>query len=213
MSPPRKSLIKTVPTREAVFQAAATLFSEKGFDGVSMDDIARLAAVNKAMIYYHFTDKLALYRSVVGEMLQDMGTRVGAVAASERAPQLKLNQFIEMFVRMTEIRPWFPALMLREISEGAPHLDLDTFAHLRTIVMAFAGILAQGQAQGVFRPVHPILAYTSVVGPLIFNTARERVAAHPGRKKQNLPMLVSISHDDVIAHAQETARRMLAPGS
>ena len=43
---------------------AASLFAKGGFDGVSVDDIARDAGVNKAMIYYHFADKLALYRAV-----------------------------------------------------------------------------------------------------------------------------------------------------
>ena len=82
---------------------------------------------------------------------------------------------------------------------------------VRTVVLTFARILDEGHAAGVFRKVNPILAYLSVVGPLIFNAARERVAAQPGRQDQDLPMLVSIPHDELIAHVQETARRMLAP--
>jgi AcrR family transcriptional regulator len=211
MASPRKFTTATVPTREAVFDAAATLFSAKGFDGISMDDIARRAGVNKAMIYYHFADKLTLYRSVVGEMLQHMTGTVTAIAAADGPAPEKLDRFIEAFVRMTETRPWFPALMLREISEGAPHLDLETLRRLRTVVLTFARILEEGHAAGVFRKVHPILAYLSVVGPLIFNAARERVAAQPERQGQDLPMLISIPHEDLIAHVQETARRMLAP--
>jgi TetR/AcrR family transcriptional regulator len=210
MASPRK-FTAAVPTRDAVFDAAATLFSAKGFDGISMDDIAGRAGVNKAMIYYHFADKLTLYRSVVGQMLQHMTGTVTAIAAAEGSAPVKLDRFIEAFVRMTETRPWFPALMLREISEGAPHLDLETLQRLRTVVLTFARILEEGHAAGVFRKVHPILAYLSVVGPLIFNAARERVAAQPGRQAQDLPMLVPIPHDDLIAHVQETARRMLAP--
>jgi hypothetical protein len=102
-------------------------------------------------------------------------------------------------------------VMMREIAEGAPHLDLPTLAHMRAIVGGFGSILKQGQDAGVFRAVHPILAYASVVAPIILNAARERVAAQPGRQDQNLPMLVSIPHDEVIAHAQDTARRMLKP--
>ena len=34
---------------------------------------------------------------------------------------------------MTETRPWMPALMLREIAEGAPRLDADTMSHLRVV--------------------------------------------------------------------------------
>jgi AcrR family transcriptional regulator len=194
-----------------VFSAAAAMFSARGFDGVSMDDLARTAAVNKAMIYYHFADKLTLYRAVVGDGLKSMGDTVGAIAASTDTPAAKLDRFIEAFVRMTEIRPWMPAVMMREIAEGAPHLDMPTLLHMRAIVGGFGAILKQGQDAGVFRAVHPILAYASVVAPIILNAARERVAAQPGRQDQNLPMLVSIPHEEVIAHAQETARRMLKP--
>ena len=210
MASPRK-FTAAVPTRDAVFDAAATLFSAKGFDSISMDDIAGRAGVNKAMIYYHFADKLTLYRSVVGQMLQHMTGTVTAIAAAEGPAPGKLDRFIEAFVRMTETRPWFPVLMLREISEGAPHLDLETLQRLRTVVLTFASILEEGHAAGVFRKVHPILAYLSVVAVSLKKKTRERVAEQPGRQDQDLPMLVSIPHDDLIAHVQETARRMLAP--
>ena len=200
-----------VSTRDAVFDSAATQFARGGFDGVSVDDIARDAGVNKAMIYYHFADKLALYRAVLADGLSRMGGIVHGIANSADTPATKLDRFIEAFVRMTETRPWMPALMLREIAEGAPRLDADTMAHMRVVITSFATILKQGQESGVFRRVHPILAYESVMGPIIINAARERVAAQPSRKNDDFPMLVAISHDEVIAHGQETARRMLAP--
>ena len=210
MSPARKGT-SLLSTRDAIFDAAATLFSSRGFDGVSTDDIARDADVNKAMIYYHFADKLALYRAIVGEGLKTMSETAGTIAASPVAPAKQLDAFIEAFVRMTETRPWMPAMMLREVAEGAPRLDPDTMAHMRGVVMNFAAILKQGQASGVFRDIHPILAYESIVGPIIINAARERVAEQPARKNQDFPLLISISHEDVIAHGQETARRMLKP--
>ena len=206
----RKHPAATVSTRDAVFDSAATLFARGGFDGVSVDDIARDAGVNKAMIYYHFADKLALYRAVLADGLSRMGAIVHDIASGDDIPALKLDRFIEAFVRMTEARPWMPALMLREISEGAPRLDEDTMSHMRLVITSFAAILAQGQEAGVFRRVHPILAYESVIGPIIINAARERVAAQPSRKANGFPMLVAISHDEVIDHGQETARRMLA---
>ena len=210
MTPVRKNRAND-STRDAIFAAAAPLFSARGFDGVKVDDIARDAGVNKAMIYYHFADKLALYRAVVGEGLKAMSETVAAIAQSPHTAPEKLDRFIEAFVRMTETRPWMPSIMMREIAEGAPHLDMGTLVHMRAIITAFGAILKQGQDSGVFRPVHPILAYASVVGPIILNAARERVTAQPGRISPDFPMLVRISHEDVIAHGQQTARRMLAP--
>lgn len=210
MSPARKSDSGT-STRDLVFDAAKPLFSARGFDGVSVDDIARAAGVNKAMIYYHFADKLALYRAIVGDGLKTMSEIVGHITGSGVTPAEKLDAFIEAFVRMTETRPWMPAMMLREIAEGAPRLDPDTMAHMRGVIGNFAAILQQGQQSGEFRDVHPILAYESVVGPIIINAARERVAEQPTRKSQGFPLLVAIPHSAVIAHVQETARRMLKP--
>ena len=209
MSAARKEA--TVSTKEAVFDSAATLFATGGFDGVSVDDIARDASVNKAMIYYHFADKLALYRAVLADGLSRMGATVHAIATAAGPPPAKLDRFIEAFVRMTETRPWMPALMLREIAEGAPRLDAPTMDHMKLVITSFVSILKQGQSAGSFRAIHPILAYESVIGPIIINAARERVAEQPSRKGGDFPMLAAISHNDVITHAQETARRMLAP--
>lgn len=196
-------------TRAAIFQAAAHAFSSRGFDGIGVDEIASQAKVNKAMIYYHFADKLALYREVVADMLRSIAGTATEIAASDLPPTDKLNRFIENFVRHADSRPWFPTMMLREISEGAPHLDMDTFALMKAVFMAFARILAEGAATGVFRQVHPVLAYTSIVGPLLMNAARERMAAQPGRA--DLPMFIDIPHTDLIAHIQYTAHRMLEP--
>jgi TetR/AcrR family transcriptional regulator len=207
MAPARKPAEQPLPTRDAVFNAGATLFSAKGFDGVSMDDIAGRAGVNKAMIYYHFADKVALYRAVVADMLSAVRQSVTEIASSDATPAIKLDRFIEHFVRHADQRPWFPLLMLREMAEGAPHLDLRTLGFIRDVFVGFGRILAEGEQAGVFRKTNPILAYTSIVGPLVMNAARERVAAQPGR--QHLPMLITVSHADLIAHVQETARRML----
>ena len=190
-----------------MFQAAAAEFSARGFDGVGVDDIADRAKVNKAMIYYHFADKLALYRAVVGDMLATIGNTVTEIAAGDLAPAEKLNRFIEQFVRHADARPWFPTLMLREIAAGAPHLDLETLVLMKAVFLAFGRILAEGAAAGTFRAIHPVLAYTSIMGPLLMNAARERMAAEPGRSQ--LPMFVPISHEDLIAHIQYTAQRML----
>ena len=131
-------------TRTAIFQAAALAFSAHGFDGVGVDAIADAAGVNKAMIYYHFADKLALYREVVAEMMGTVGARVTAVAERDAAPADKLDDFIAALVQMADERPWFPTMLLREIAEGAPHLDGHTLGRLRVIIAAFGRILVEG---------------------------------------------------------------------
>ncbi len=203
---PRKG-VDPGQTRAAVVAAAADAFSRRGFDAVVVDDIARAAGVNKAMIYYHFQDKLALYRFIVCDMLREAGARVRAIADLDVEPPDKIARFVEAFVSLTDSRPYFPTLMMREIAEGAPHLDPDTLALMRTVFMTFGRIVSEGQQRGVFRSVHPVLAYISIMGPLMLNAARERAGAAPGRDQ--LPMFVSVSHTDLTRHMQHVALRML----
>jgi AcrR family transcriptional regulator len=194
-------------TRAAVFAAAADAFSRRGFDGVVVDDIARAAGVNKAMIYYHFTDKLALYRDIVCEMLRDAGATVAAIAEQPLAPGEKIGAFIEAFVSLSRARPYFPPLMLREIAEGAPHLDSGALTLMRGVFLAFGRILSEGHQRGEFRAVNPVLAYMTVLGPLMLNAARERAGATPGRGE--LPMFVHVPHAELTRHMQAVALRML----
>lgn len=194
-------------TRPAIFLAAADAFSRHGFDGVVVDDIATAAGVNKAMIYYHFKDKLALYRAIVVEMLTAARERVTDIAADTIPPDQKLSRFIAEFVSLADERPYFPTLMLREIAEGALHLDTDTLARMRSVFLAFGRILDEGQRDGIFRQINPVLAYMTVLGPVMLNAARERAAAQPGRSQ--LPMFATVAHPDLIRHMQHVAIHML----
>jgi len=195
-------------TRDLIFAAAAAHFSTHGFDGVSVDAIALAAGVNKAMIYYHFEGKLGLYRAVVRDMLGAVGGAATAIAASADAPEKKIERFIQTLASLREARPWFPPLMMREMAAGAPRLDGDTLALMKSIFAAFGAILHSGVAAKVFRPVHPLLAYMSIMGPMLMNAVRERAAARAGRA--DLPMFVPVDRRELVAHMQETALRMLA---
>jgi AcrR family transcriptional regulator len=56
-------------TVRRILKAAASIFSESGFSGARVDEIAKRARVNKATIYYHIGDKEKLYAEVISEGL------------------------------------------------------------------------------------------------------------------------------------------------
>ncbi len=197
-----------VATRDLIFAAAATHFSSHGFDGASVDAIAQDAGVNKAMIYYHFESKLGLYRDVYRDLLHAVSGAAADIASSPESPPQKIERFIQALAEMRDVRPWFPPLMLREMAAGGPRLDADTLALMRAVFVAFSSMLDAGVATRVFRKVHPVLAYMTIMGPLMMNAVRELAAAEPGRAY--LPMFVPVDRRELVAHMQLTALRMLA---
>src|SRR3990167_308172 len=56
---------KDLAKRQAILEAAKTLFLSNGYDGSSMDAIAAEAGVSKLTVYSHFTDKEKLFAAAV----------------------------------------------------------------------------------------------------------------------------------------------------
>ncbi|MFC1725870.1 TetR/AcrR family transcriptional regulator [candidate division KSB1 bacterium] len=70
-------------TKEKILRVAEELFSKKGFDGTSVDRIAKTARVNKALIYYHFKDKNDIITSLFKSMVEEASEYIECSYASE----------------------------------------------------------------------------------------------------------------------------------
>lgn len=58
-------------SRARIIEAAGRLFADRGFDGVSVRELARHAKVNAAAINYHFGGKEGLYHAVLRQLIDD----------------------------------------------------------------------------------------------------------------------------------------------
>ena len=75
-------------TRQALLRAGAELFSERGFDGVPIEEVADRAGVNKALISYHFRGKRGLYVAILESAFAAMAERLRAIEAGcEQRPR------------------------------------------------------------------------------------------------------------------------------
>jgi AcrR family transcriptional regulator len=163
----------TKATRSALLGAAADLFAERGFDGTTIDAIAKQARVNKAMISYHFGGKQGLYGALLAEILTAMAARLDAVRAWAAPPEQRMTAFIAAFREMVRVQPVAPQIMLREAISGGRHLDRKILPNFLGIFTVLQEILEQGVREGKFRPVSPVLTQVGLVGSLMFFFATE----------------------------------------
>ena len=197
---PRRTTAVVPDSRDRLFAAAAAEFAARGFAGASVDRIARTARVNKAMIYYHFSSKAALYQEIVGDMFHAVGTRIRSVAASAATPEQKLAQFVEAIAHEAELRPHFPPIWFREIAEGGAHLADGTLREVAGIVQTLVGILDDGVRTRRFKKVNPLLLHGSIVGPLLLFFASSGVRRR--LQRAGLAAATQFTRDDVVAHVQ-----------
>jgi AcrR family transcriptional regulator len=77
-------------TKNLIFQSAIKIFSESGYRGATMDDIAANAGLVKGTLYYHFKSKEEIFNFIVEEGLQILQDQVVEVQKMSIGPIEKL---------------------------------------------------------------------------------------------------------------------------
>ena len=205
---PRRGGSLPAGTRDELLQAGAAVFSEKGFDGATAEEIASRAGATKAMINYHFKSKQGLYEAILLATFTDLSGRLDAVrAAGGPAPQ-QMKAFISEFARAAIDRPSFPAIMVREVLSGGQNLPPHVAQRVIGVMGVVRSIVEQGVQEGSFRSVNPLLTHISLVGSLLFFFATEpfrRQAPPVVRMGQEPP-----TNESYVRHVQELMVRGLA---
>jgi TetR/AcrR family transcriptional regulator len=196
-------------SRQRILDAATAEFALRGFAAATVDRIAARARLNKAMIYYHFHSKQALYTAVLRSIFTTMGDRLTAIASADADPADKLDRFVAAFVTEGQARSHVAPIMLREIAEGGRRLDDETYGVMVRVVRAMSAILDQGRASGQFGPVDPILLYLTTVGPIVVylaTTPIRRALARVARFD-----VARLDPERFIAHLQMLNRHAVMP--
>lgn len=185
-------------TRELIVEAATTLFSERGFDGATAEDIARAAGVNKAMINYHFRGKEGLYRTILDELLGRVAEELQAIARAPLASQERLGRYLDVFAALHREKPATSALLMREVLSGGRFLEATMLTRFLAVFRSIQSILAVGAADGSFQSVEPLMTHLTIMGGLMFF-----FASAPFRERLLAAAPIAITPptaDDFIAH-------------
>ena len=120
-------------SRKAILDAAETLFAERGFEAVSLQDIGEAAGLSRGTPNYFFGSKQDLYVAVLEQVFADREEAtarafepVRAWCESARASSLRqpLTRAIESYMSFLLARPAFVRLVVREELRGGEGLRL-----------------------------------------------------------------------------------------
>lgn len=155
---PKNSRATTVRRRRAnrerthrrLLQVAIRLFAQRGFHGVSMEDVATAAHMSKRLPYYYFSSKPGLYRAALMEVYQRIeGIEVQAMD-EKHSPSEKLEALVNSYFLFLRENPEFTQLLLwGNLEKGRlfPKGLLSKMPLLRRL----AQIVEEGVAAGEFR--------------------------------------------------------------
>jgi len=160
-------------SRAAILQAAVREFSREGVAGARIDAIARAARVNKALLYYYFKDKEALYGEVLDQVFAGLTVAVMEVLARPLPPRKKILAYVKMHFDYIAAHPLYPRLvqaeMMRAGRGASTQLEHVVKQYFRPLYGELAALLLEGRACGDFRAVDPLQFIPSMISVIIFH--------------------------------------------
>jgi TetR/AcrR family transcriptional regulator len=158
-------------SRSAILGAAVAEFAEHGIAGARTDAIAKAAHVNKALLYYYFKDKDALYEAVLDHVFSGLRERVMPVLESKLPPKQKLLEYLGAYFDYVAANPRFPRVVQGEwvrSGAGAARMQRVAREYFRPIFKKLTGVLREGIAAGDFRAVNPMDFLPSMAAVIVF---------------------------------------------
>lgn len=140
--------------RGVVLDAALRLFSRLGHQGTTLEQIANDADLSKTNVLYYFRNKDEIYRAVIqgviGRWLEPLGELRAGVE-----PEAAITRYVRSKLEFSRDHPEASRLFCTEIVRGAPLIQAELSAGLKTAVDEKAKLLSRWKRSGKIAAVDP----------------------------------------------------------
>jgi AcrR family transcriptional regulator len=169
-------------TKQRIFDTMVDLMGQRGYQGVSVDEIAAETGIAKGTIYYHYKGKAEMMEALMLDRLtpviQDLGE---AVKSADEDACVVLQGIVDIEFDFLMKQHSFARLLLTELWREDRGWKYTIFALRDQLVKVFGEVLKNGKDQGVFKKDLPIdytgaaifgIVATTVLNHIIFNPTR-----------------------------------------
>lgn len=152
-------------TRDRILEEAARLFTEKGYEATSVQDLAEALGLSKAALYHHFHSKEDVLYEISHQTLEGL-LEEGKKALAVPDPREALLHFMEGHARFfEENRPFFVP-MLQSLQSLSPEKQAPIIALRDRYEETLRALLRRGMESGVFRQLDVALTARAVLSLL-----------------------------------------------
>lgn len=158
--------MKNASRKDEIIAIAAHLFKEKGYNAVSMRDIAKALDIKAASLYNHINGKQEILSTIVLQVAEDFTEGMRKVVTENSSAIKKIEEVIKMHIDITVNNPEG----LAALNNDWMHLeneDLSAFVKMREdYENDFRLIIKQGIAAEEIKPNHPEVVLFSILSTL-----------------------------------------------
>jgi AcrR family transcriptional regulator len=182
---------------ESVLRGAVKVFNERGYDGTSMEDLARELGITKSAIYHHVAGKEELLRLGVDRALDGLFAVLDEISVMEAPAIVRLEELARRSVLLLVAELPFVTLLLRV--RGNTKAERRALARRREFDAAVASLATRAREEGDLRlDVDPALVARLLYG--MINSVVEWYRPRSGGRPSELA-------EDIVAVALDGLRR------
>ncbi|MDZ7588075.1 MAG: TetR family transcriptional regulator [Parasphingorhabdus sp.] len=151
--------------RDKLIETASTVMRENDTIDLSFSELSYRSGLNSALVKYYFGNKNGLMLALLERDMTHIVDSVRALLAKDIAPDEKLRRHIGAAVDTYHAYPYLNRLLMRMVRDAPPN-EAQRIAeeYLTPLATAYAQLIADGVAKGLFRDVDPQMFYFSVTG-------------------------------------------------
>mgnify|MGYP001348845058 CR=1 FL=1 len=162
----------TETTHNKILEVAARIFSEKGYNGTSMREIAEALNITKPALYYHFPGKEEIFSACITHSIDTLVIGLENLAKSDGPIWDKLKLLIRGMCNFSSDSPQIFALFKQVVSQSFDkELDMKMLhVYFKRQQEAVRTIIEGGIREGQLRDDIPVNLMTSAISGMIHHT-------------------------------------------
>jgi AcrR family transcriptional regulator len=159
-------------TEETIFSAATDEFIDKGFDGARMQEIAKRAGINKALLHYYYRTKEKLFDAIFEKVFKSFMPGIFEVMQSDASIFHKIEVFVEGYLTLIYNNPHIPSFVIHELNRNPERLPFVFNSIISTVkdkaFDKFAESLKKEISEGKIIPIEPEQLIVNIIALCIF---------------------------------------------
>jgi len=140
-----------------ILEAAKNIFTRKGYDGTSMQEIADQANISKSMLHYYFRSKDKLFEKIFSETFNKFLSQIALFLSEDIGIVEKIKMFISKHIDFISQNSSMPYFILNEINRNPSKIIKmmsSVFEKERTLLSFFSQIENEIKL-GNIKPIDP----------------------------------------------------------
>jgi len=104
-------------TEKAILMASRKVFTQKGFAATRMDDIAKEAGINRALLHYYFRSKEKLFDLIFQQRVREFFFGLAGKLSGPLVLEDKIRAVVEHDIDMIRSQPDLPIFVMQELAQ------------------------------------------------------------------------------------------------